>query len=131
MTAYNCSSEYTADVIRTKSDTGEVDKIPVNVLHAAMGMVTEAGEIMDHLKRVSFYGRPIDRVSLVEEMGDLMWYLGLMASELGITFEEVWEKNIAKLKVRYPDKFNKVSAVVRDLSNERVALEGMSQHENS
>ena len=96
----------------------------VRILHAAMGCATESGELLDALKKHLFYGKPLDNVNLQEEAGDLFWYIAILADAIGFTFEDTFEKNIAKLKIRYPEKFNEVNALVRDLDKEREALEG-------
>lgn len=99
-------------------DTGSV-----RLLHAAIGMCTESGEIQDQLKKHLFYGKPLDRTNLVEELGDLMWYIGVMSAELGVPLEEVMDKNIAKLKARYGTKFTEAAALLRNLEKERSILE--------
>lgn len=98
-------------------------ELTIRLLHAAMGMCTEAGEFQDQLKRHLFYGKPIDSVNLAEEVGDMMWYLALAANALNVDLIEVATKNIAKLKARYPDKFKEHDALNRDLDTERKILE--------
>lgn len=93
------------------------------LLHAAMGLTTEAGEFLDALKKHLFYGKPLDLVNLREELGDIMWYLAIACDALGTTFEAEQARNIAKLKARYPDKFTSEAAIERDLEGERKVLE--------
>jgi len=93
------------------------------LLHAGIGMVTEAGEFIDALKKAMFYGTDLDRVNLREELGDILWYVALAIDELGTSFEEVQRINIEKLRARYPDKFSRDDAVARDLETERKILE--------
>ena len=57
------------------------------------------------------------------EMGDLFWYCAIIADQLNINFDEIMEKNIAKLKARYGDKFSETKAEKRDLASERTILE--------
>ena len=40
------------------------------------------------------------RVALIDELGDVLWYLSAMADELGETLEAVAARNLAKLKAR-------------------------------
>jgi NTP pyrophosphatase (non-canonical NTP hydrolase) len=94
-----------------------------DLLHAAMGLTTESGEFMDALKKHVFYGKPLDKVNLKEEVGDLLWYCALALHALDSSFEEVMATNIAKLKARYPDKFEESQAINRDLDKERGILE--------
>ena len=55
-----------------------------DILHAGLGMTTEVGELVDQLKRHIFYKKPYDRVHLVEEVGDVLWYVALASRALGI-----------------------------------------------
>ena len=95
----------------------------VRVLHAAMGVSTEAGELLDAVKKHVYYGKPLDRTNLFEEMGDVFWYLAILADCLGVDFEKAMEKNIEKLQIRYGSKFSEVRAKMRDLQSERTCLE--------
>lgn len=95
----------------------------IRLLHAAIGLATEAGEIQDQLKKAIFYGKPLDKVNLEEELGDLFWYIAIMSDALGVPFENIMEKNIAKLKARYGDKFTETAALERNLEAEREILE--------
>lgn len=99
------------------------DETTIRLLHAAMGCVTEAGEFMDQMKRVTMYGKPIDKVNIIEELGDILWYVNLAINVLGITKEDVLEANLRKLQTRYPDKFTTEQALNRDADAERKALE--------
>jgi len=99
------------------------DKRALRLLHGSCGIATEAGELLDALKKHIFYGREIDTVNIVEEIGDLMWYSAIILDELGVAFEDVMEKNINKLKARYGEKFSETSATVRNLDKERKILE--------
>lgn len=100
-----------------------VEKQMVDLLHASIGMQTEAAEFSDMLKKHFFYGKPLDKVNLREELGDQLWYIAMALRALDTTFEAVMERNIAKLKARYPDKFTEELAENRDLTKEREILE--------
>lgn len=93
------------------------------LLHAGIGLSTEAGEFLDALKKHIFYGKELDRVNLAEELGDLFWYMAIVADELGFNFESVMDKNISKLKARYGEKFTEQRAENRDLEKEREILD--------
>ena len=92
--------------------------------HAILGLVTEAGELADVLKKRMAYGKPIDLVNLREEAGDILWYLPLLCRALDCNLEDIARINIEKLKKRYPDKFSQDKALNRDLEGERAVLEG-------
>ena len=93
------------------------------LMHAIMGMVTEAGEMMDALKKYLIYGKPLDFVNITEESGDLEWYQALLLRTVQTRYETVMSINIAKLKKRYPEKFTESEALNRDLDAERAILE--------
>ncbi len=120
------SQEYIDQALRTQTKNyrfvGTGDVTPT-IEHAVMGLVTESAECMDAIKKAKIYGKPLDKVNLVEEAGDIMWYLAILAGELGVSFEDMWEKNIAKLKVRYPDNYSDERAHTRDIAAERAELE--------
>lgn len=124
--------EFVTDAVRTEPTPADYVKIAarlqdprtLRLLHVAMGLATEAGEFVDQLKRHIFYGKPIDTVNLIEELGDTSWYERIGCDVLEVTLVEMLERNVAKLKARFPDKFTAEKAVVRDLVAERVELEG-------
>ncbi len=126
------SKAYIKDAIRTEStnfsamDERLTDNGTKRLLHAGIGLSTEAGEFLDALKKHIFYGKELDKVNLAEEMGDMFWYMAIVADELGFEFEEVMEKNISKLKARYGEKFTEEKAENRDLNTERDILNKQS-----
>lgn len=127
------SKEYIEKAVRTdltpSGYMGVLDRIEENGItmvrleHAAMGLVTEAGELLDVFKKFKFYGKPVDLVNYKEELGDILWYVALACNELGVTFDELQQTNIEKLLKRFPDKFSQEKALNRDLEAERKVLE--------
>ena len=99
------------------------DQQVLDLIHASMGLVTEAGEFQDMLKKHLYYGRELDTVNLREEIGDLLWYCAIALEALDTDFQSVMQTNIDKLKARYPEKFTEDSANNRDLKVERQILE--------
>lgn len=123
---------YVTDALRTESADYAViaarlsDPRTIRLLHAAMGLVTEAAEFLDQLKKHIFYGKLLDYVNLGEELGDSTWYQRVALDALETTWLTLLERNSAKLHARFPEKFNEQQAVHRDLDQERRALEGES-----
>ena len=122
--------DYIRDVLKTESvrTFEEVDLQVLRGLHSVAGLVTEAGELMDAFKKHLFYGQPLDLINVVEELGDLCWYMALMIDVLrhkgvDVTWESIMERNIEKLRARYGDKFSAEKAIHRDLEKERTILE--------
>lgn len=72
-----------------------------HLLHMAIGVGGEAGELMDAIKKPVIYNMPIDRANVIEELGDLEFYMEGLRSALGIKREEVLQANIGKLSKRY------------------------------
>lgn len=93
------------------------------LLHYALGLGSETGELQDALKKLVAYGKPLDLVNVKEEIGDLLWYMSRICDTCGFTLEDVMETNIAKLKARYGDKWTQEAALNRDLKLEREILE--------
>lgn len=122
-------AEYTDLALRTEHTPPFVANDPrlSKLFHAAMGMATESGEVFDILKRHVCYGKDLDEAHLLEEVGDLLWYIALALSTLGTNFEACMEKNVAKLEARYGGKFSPEKALNRDLEGERAALAGSAE----
>lgn len=75
----------------------------VGLMYAALGL-GESGEVQGKVKKVL---RDSDgvvteeaRAKIVSELGDLLWYVGQMCSELGVTMGEVAQENLRKLADR-------------------------------
>ena len=116
-------ANYVGDAMARLSGDNDWRDCPHELMHSVMGVVTEAGELMDVLKRYSVYGKEFDKVNLKEEYGDLLWYIALGCKYLDISMSAMMDANIRKLAKRYPDKFTKRDALSRDLGSERAELE--------
>ena len=123
------SSTYIENAKKTESVNYEViaqrlsDKGMIRILHSALGVSTEAGELLDAVKKHVYYGKELDKVNLFEEVGDLFWYLAILADELGFSFEDAMKKNNEKLEARYGKRFSSDKAIDRNLEKERSILE--------
>lgn len=97
----------------------------INLLHGAIGLCTETGELQDAIKKFVFYGKDLDIVNIGEEIGDICWYISIICNCIGLDFEECLKKNIEKLKKRYPEKFTEELADHnnRNFAEERKVLE--------
>lgn len=96
----------------------------IRLLHAVMGLGDEAGELIKAVKDHVFYGKKLDRLNLVEELGDVRWFMAVACDVLGVTMADVECANLAKLRRRYGENFSKAGAVDRDTSEESMALQG-------
>lgn len=72
-----------------------------NAWHMATGVSGEAGELLDAVKKHVVYQKDIDLENVIEELGDLEFYMEGLRAELGITREETLRNNMNKLLTRY------------------------------
>ncbi len=72
----------------------------VELAYLTMGLVGEAGEIANKVKKVYRDGREISREDMKSELGDVMWYLSNLAKAYDLPLSEVAESNIDKLQSR-------------------------------
>ncbi len=106
---YCSEQEYVSEVLRTCAATGFEERFLLGV----MGLAGEAGEVVDLAKKARFQGHSIDIDTVKDELGDVMWYLGLLCHTLGLTLEEVRAGNVAKMHRRYPNGFEVERSVTR------------------
>ena len=84
-------------------------------LHMAVGIAGEAGELLDAVKKAAIYRKPIDRANVVEELGDLEFYMEGLRQLVGVTREEVLRVNTAKLGKRYSaGTYSNTAAIARE-----------------
>ena len=96
------ADEYQKLAMRT-NDKWDYQKMLVN---GALGLNGEAGEIADTIKKWQFQGHAINPDKIAEELGDICWYIAIMAKALNYDFSEILYINIEKLKIRYPKGFD-------------------------
>ena len=72
-----------------------------NLVHLALGISGEAGEVVDAIKKAAIYKKPLDRENIIEELGDLEFYMEGLRQAIGVTREEVIDQNVQKLGKRY------------------------------
>ena len=104
-------SEYVELAART--DREHKDRID-GIRNAAMGMVGEAAETLEHVKKVLDQGHELNIDKLVEEAGDTLWYIAKMSRYCGVPLEYIAAMNIKKLRGSYPDGFSRERSVGRD-----------------
>ncbi len=83
-------------------------------MNATLGLVGEAGEIADLMKKRMFHGHHVPQHWLVKELGDLFFYFTLMLYAQGYTLEEVVAENMRKLNERYPEGFDPERSMNRE-----------------
>ena len=78
-----------------------------------MGLCGESGEAIDIVKKHLAQGHALDREALIKELGDIAWYLAETATALDVSLDEIFVRNIEKLKKRYPQGFTTENSVNR------------------
>ncbi|MBE6107757.1 MAG: nucleotide pyrophosphohydrolase [Erysipelotrichaceae bacterium] len=83
------------------------------LINGVMGLCGESGEVIDHVKKHLAQGHELDMEKMIKELGDVAWYLAETAYALDVELEEVFVKNIEKLKKRYPEGFDENRSIQR------------------
>lgn len=83
------------------------------LINAVMGLCGEAGEATDLVKKHLFQNHEFNKEEFVKELGDIAWYLAEACTAVDVKLEEVLEKNITKLKQRFPNGFDKNDSIKR------------------
>lgn len=143
--ASNITNRWHDDLVNTCISVPGYSKSPSvspRIIHGALGLGTESGEILQSLMESLNENKEIDLDNLFEELGDIFWYIALIIDEARKekirrttsqmpldfaapnewSFENIMEKNIAKLKARFPDKFSTENAYNRNIENEKNSL---------
>lgn len=81
----------------------EMDNPEQALAHAAIGLNTEAGEALDAVKKHWIYKQDLNVINLIEELGDLQFYVQALCNILCIDIEQLKYINMAKLSKRYPN----------------------------
>lgn len=84
--------------------TDKVEMLSISFMDKVLGLVGESGEVADKVKKLlrDKQGEwdQTDREELVKELGDVLWYIATLAPLLGVSMEEVANRNVDKLARR-------------------------------
>lgn len=108
------------------AQAGDFDGVATDAVHAILGIFTEAVELLRLLSQRLEGGDPITELEVRDEAGDVMWYLALLFRTYGLGFEQVGGANIAKLRKRFPKKFDAERAINKDIRSEYDVLSSFS-----
>lgn len=70
------------------------------LLDSASGLAEEAGEVLSHVRKHALLGRPLDREAVKIELGDALWCLAAVATNLGFSLGEVASANLVKIQAK-------------------------------
>jgi NTP pyrophosphatase (non-canonical NTP hydrolase) len=93
--------------------TAKTETNDEKMAHALEGLISEVGEIADTIKKYKRYGKALDIDNLKEEIGDVDYYLSMLADSIRASRELCAVDNVEKLKRRYPDQFSEAHASAR------------------
>ncbi|QDP98285.1 hypothetical protein FOE78_22375 [Microlunatus elymi] len=95
----NCD-DYQRAALRTARDRDAPDEF----MHLVLGLVGEAGEIAEKVKKLvrdkNSDLAQLDRDDMAAELGDVLWYAAVLANYLDLSLDDIAERNIAKLADR-------------------------------
>ena len=101
-------NKYQEDAFELISKEGKKELLTNGVLRLA----GESDECCDIIKKHKYQGHELNKDDLIEELGDVLWYVVETCSGLDITLEEVAQRNLDKLHKRYHGtKFNKNDSI--------------------
>lgn len=78
------------------------------ILMGGLGLAGESGEVCELLKKRHYHKKDIPDSEIRDELGDVLWYLSLLAAQHGFDLEAVAQRNIEKLRERYPNGFPRI-----------------------
>ena len=102
-------NEYQKAALRTVNKSGKE-----LVINCALGLSGESGEVADLIKKWQFQGHRLNQDKVIEEIGDVAWYVAVMAAALNVDLETVLQANVDKLKKRYPEGFDQERSINRN-----------------
>lgn len=75
-----------------------------NISYPTLGLANEAGEVAGKVKKVFRDGNGIpndeEKEKIAAEIGDVLWYCAQLATELGVSLDDIASQNIDKLSSR-------------------------------
>ena len=83
------------------------------LIHAAMGLAGESGEVLDLIKKSVNYGSPLNDDKFLEECGDTVHYLARVLEQRGFTIADAQTANLKKLALRFPEGYSDTAAIDR------------------
>lgn len=89
------ANRYMRGSLRT-ADRSNMDRLK---LECALGLCGEAGEVAEQVKKHFFHGHELDKCHMIEELGDVAWYLAVLCDAIGSDLDTVMEENLKKLVV--------------------------------
>ena len=108
-------ADFVAALVKPGSDIkSELTPHDCHLIHMAIGISGEAGELLDAVKKAVIYRKPLDLQNVIEEAGDILFYLTGLLDSLYVTLPECIKANRDKLSLRYSAmSYSNAQAVAR------------------
>ncbi len=110
------ANEYQKLALRT-ANTEVMKDSNEKIINGILGLSGESGEVADHIKKFKYQGHQLDKDYLAKELGDICWYIALLADGIGFDLSTIMQMNIEKLKKRYPEGFDSNRSLYREDEN--------------
>ena len=78
-----------------------------HLLNASAGISVESAEVLQSIQRYVYCGKDLNKDHIVEECGDVLWYISYLLTKLGVSLEECLRLNLTKVIKKYPERFYK------------------------
>jgi len=95
--------EYQMLAARTAGAGGRGER---RLMVSALGLAGEAGEYANLVKKFTAHGHAVNTNAMVDELGDVLWYVAEAATSCGLNLGEIASQNVTKLRARYPEGFD-------------------------
>jgi NTP pyrophosphatase (non-canonical NTP hydrolase) len=86
----------TLDTYQKKAITTAIYPKEVSIMYPALGLAGEAGEVANKVKKL-LRDKKLDRDGIKSELGDCLWYIAVLAEDLGISLSSIASDNLEKL----------------------------------
>ncbi|MCL2755534.1 MAG: nucleoside triphosphate pyrophosphohydrolase family protein [Firmicutes bacterium] len=96
--------EYQYECAKTMGD--HWDDMKLGLSYGTLGMVGEAGEVAEKVKKWLNNSKELDVDGIKKELGDVMWYIAALCEKLGFSMQEAAEINIKKLRKRHGESYS-------------------------
>lgn len=105
-------------------DLGSLIEINKNLFSNKYELSYYISKLSDKVKKYVAYNKPLDSIEEQYDLLSIYFSVADAVENSGFRMEYILERNIAKLKARYGDKFTEHAAIHRDTTAERKILEG-------
>ena len=96
-----------------QSIINDLTPVKAHIWHMGTGISGESGEILDTVKKHVVYNKALDIENLIEELGDMEYFMEGLRAATGITREQCLQHNLDKLAKRYPAGYSNQAAQAR------------------